>query len=57
MHTQETKKTVQEAEAPVVNKTVDYGKVDTNPDRERPMGRAYFQLFLLEKRVGELPEK
>ena len=40
MDTQE-KKTVQEAEAPVVNTAVDYGKVDPNPKRERPRGREY----------------
>ena len=34
MDTQE-KKTVQEAEAPVVNMTVNPDKVDTDPNRER----------------------
>ena len=42
MDTQE-KKTVQEAEAPVVNTAVDYGKVDPNPKRERPRGREYLK--------------
>ena len=40
MDTQE-KKTVQEAEAPVVNMTVNPDKVDTDPNRERPRGREY----------------
>ena len=42
MDTQE-KKTVQEAEAPVVNTAVDYDKVDPNPKRERPRGREYLK--------------
>ena len=40
MDTQE-KKTVQEADAPVVNMTVNPDKVDTDPNRERPRGREY----------------
>ena len=34
-------KTVQEMEAPVVNMDVDMNSIDTNPKRERPMGREY----------------
>ena len=35
------KKTVQEMEQPVVNKEVNLGAVDQNPERQRPMGREY----------------
>ena len=42
MDTQE-KRTVQEAEAPVVNTAVNYDKVDPNPKRERPRGREYLK--------------
>ena len=42
MDTQE-RKTVQEAEAPVVNTAVDYDKVDLDPKRERPRGREYLK--------------
>ena len=34
-------KTVQEMEAPVVDLKVDYSQVDTEPHKERPMGREY----------------
>ena len=34
-------KTVQEAEAPVVNTAIHYDQVDTEPGRERPKGREY----------------
>ena len=50
MDTQE-KKTVQEAEAPVVNTAVDYDKVDPNPKRERPRGREYL------KARSQMPEE
>ena len=50
MDTQE-KKTVQEAEAPVVNMTVNPDKVDTDPNRERPRGREY------PKSRSQMPEK
>ena len=50
MDTQE-RKTVQEAEAPVVNTAVDYGKVDPNPKRERPRGREYL------KARSQMPEE
>ncbi len=41
MDNREHKKTVQEAEAPVVNMTVNPEKVDTDPGKERPKGREY----------------
>ena len=41
MSKQEQNKTVQEAEAPVVNTAVKYDRVDTDPNRERPRGREY----------------
>ena len=41
MNKQDHKKTVQEEEAPVVDMTIDYDMVDTDPGRERPMGREY----------------
>ena len=41
MKTQEPKKTVQEAEAPVVDTQVNPEMVDTDPNRERPKGREY----------------
>ena len=50
MDTQE-RKTVQEAEAPVVNTAVDYDKVDPNPKRERPRGREYL------KARSQMPEE
>ena len=51
MNTQNHKKTVEEAEAPVVNTAVDYNKVDTDPNRERPMGREYL------KSRSQMPEE
>ena len=36
-----TAKTIQELEAPKVDLTVDTSRIDREPDRERPMGRAY----------------
>ena len=41
MKKQENKKTVQEMEAPVVNLKVNLDRVDTEPKKERPMGREY----------------
>ena len=35
------RRTVQEMEAPVVDLSVDYSKVDTDPHAVRPMGREY----------------
>lgn len=40
---QETKKTVQDMEAPVIKMDVDPTKVDTEPGKRRPMGREYLQ--------------
>ena len=37
----ERKKTPQEMQEPVVDLTIDYGTVDTEPEKERPMGREY----------------
>ncbi len=51
MNKQEHIKTVQEIETPVVNKTVDYGKVDQDPERKRPMGREYL------KSRSQMPEE
>ena len=51
MNTKEPKKTVQEAEAPVINTQVNPDKVDTNPERERPMGREYL------KSRSQMPEE
>ncbi len=51
MNKQEHQKTVQEIEAPVVNKTVNYDKVDTDPERTRPMGREYL------KSRSQMPEE
>ena len=39
----ERQKTISELEAPVVDLTPDTGKVDSNPQRVRPMGREYPQ--------------
>ncbi len=47
----ERKKTVQELEAPVVNLNVNYDTVDTEPKKERPMGREY------PKSRNKMPEK
>ena len=47
----ERKKTVQELEAPVVNLNVNYDTVDTEPQKERPMGREY------PKSRNKMPEK
>ena len=47
----EKKKTVQELEEPVVKLDVDLSKVDTEPSRERPMGREYLQAR------DQMPEK
>ena len=44
-------KTVQELEAPVVNLNVNYSTVDTEPKKERPMGREY------PKSRNKMPEK
>ena len=41
MPNNDRQKTVQEMEAPVVNLTVDEKSIDTNPKKERPMGREY----------------
>ena len=37
------KKTVQEMEEPIVDLTIDYSAVDTDPKKERPFGREYPQ--------------
>lgn len=44
-------KTVQELEAPVVNLDVDISQVDTEPEKQRPMGREY------PKSRNKMPEK
>ena len=41
MSRNERRKTVQEMEEPVVNLKVNYEKVDTDPQKERPKGREY----------------
>ena len=51
MNKQEHLKTVQEIEAPVINKAVDYDKVDPDPERKRPMGREYL------KSRSQMPEE
>ncbi len=45
------RKTVQEMEAPVVNLSVDYEQVDTEPHAERPKGREY------PKSRSQMPER
>ena len=45
------RKTVQEMEAPVVNLSVDYAQVDTEPHAERPKGREY------PKSRSQMPER
>ena len=49
--TKARKKTVQEMEAPVVDLRVDYSTVDTEPKKQRPMGREYL------KARDKMPEK
>ena len=46
-----SRKTVQEMEAPVVDLSIDYSQVDTDPHAVRPMGREY------PKSRSQMPEK
>ena len=41
MSAEKRRKSVQELEEPVVKLDIDYSKVDTEPEKERPMGRDF----------------
>ena len=52
------KKTIQELEQPIVNLDVDFSKVDTEPEKERPMGREHLsaRTRMPEKQLFEFAE-